>query len=131
MASDMQTPILIIDDDTKLSRLLRDYLQPHGFQVDLAHTGSDGLQQAVKGSYAAIILDVMLPGMSGHEVLRELRKHQSTPVLMFTGLGSEADRIAGLDVGADDYVPKTFSSPELLARLRALVRRSLLNTAEI
>ena len=127
----MQTPILIIDDDKKLSRLLRDYLQPHGFRVDLAHTGSEGLQQAMKGSYAAIILDVMLPGMSGHEVLRELRKHLSTPVLMFTGLGSEADRIEGLEVGADDYVPKTFSSPELLARLRALVRRSLLNNEEI
>ena len=127
----MPTPILIIDDDQKLCRLLREYLKPHGFEVDLAHTGSEGLQQARKGSYAAIILDVMLPGMSGHEVLRELRKELSTPVLMFTGLGSEQDRIDGLDVGADDYLPKTFSSPELLARLRALVRRSLLNSEEL
>jgi sigma-B regulation protein RsbU (phosphoserine phosphatase) len=120
----MQTPILIIDDDTKLGSLLRDYLEPNGFQVDLAYTGPAGLEQAARTDYAAIILDVMLPGMNGYEVLRELRRRSSTPVLMFTALGAEPDRIAGLNVGADDYLPKTFSTTELLARLRALVRRA-------
>jgi sigma-B regulation protein RsbU (phosphoserine phosphatase) len=116
--------ILIIDDDEKLGRLLRDYLQPFGYAVDLVHNGSDGLQQAIRGGYAAIILDVMLPGMSGFEVLREIRKRTSIPVIMHTALGDEPDRIAGLDVGADDYLPKTFSTQELLARLRAVLRRS-------
>jgi len=127
----MQTRILLIDDDLKLSALLRDYLEPHGFQVDLAHTGPEGLRQASAAPYSAIILDVMLPGMNGLDVLRELRKQLATPVLMFTALGSEHDRIEGLDIGADDYLPKTFSTPELLARLRALVRRATINSEEI
>ena len=126
----MNTPILVIDDDTRLSSLLRDYLEPNGFQVDLTHTGRDGLEQAARIDYAAIILDVMLPGMNGYEVLRELRKRSTTPVLMFTALGSEPDRIVGLDVGADDYLPKTFSTSELLARLRALVRRASLTAQQ-
>jgi len=127
----MAIPILIIDDDLKLSSLLQDYLQPHGFQIDIASTGPDGLAQALKTEYAAIILDVMLPGMNGHAVLRQLRKQSSTPVLMFTALGSENDRIEGLEVGADDYLPKTFSTTELLARLRALVRRASMNLQQI
>lgn len=121
---DTGTRLLIIDDDRKLCRLLSDYLQPLGYVIDVAHDGVEGLDRAIHGKYAAIILDVMLPGMSGFDVLRELRRESQTPVLMLTALGDEPDRIAGLEVGADDYLPKTFSTRELLARLRALVRRS-------
>ncbi len=122
------TRLLIVDDDEKLARLLRDYLEPLGYQVDLVHNGSAGLKLALEGTYSAVILDVMMPGMNGMEVLRELRKSSQVPVLMLTALGDEPDRIAGLEVGADDYLPKTFSTRELLARLRAVLRRSYLTT---
>jgi two-component system response regulator CpxR len=118
------TRLLIVDDDEKLARLLHDYLEPLGYQVDLAHNGAAGLKQAQEGNYSAIILDVMMPGMNGMDVLRALRKTSQVPVLMLTALGDEPDRIAGLEVGADDYLPKTFSTRELLARLRAVLRRS-------
>jgi len=117
---------LIIDDDVKFGTLLRDYLETLGYMVDLVHNGKEGLQQAIDGVYAAVILDVMLPSMNGFDVLREIRKQSSVPVLMLTALGDEADRIAGLEVGADDYLPKTFSTREFLARLRAVLRRSFL-----
>lgn len=120
------TRLLIIDDDVKLGRLLREYLEPLGYSVDLVHNGTEGLQRVLHGGHAAVILDVMLPGMNGFDVLREIRKHSSVPVLMLTALGDEADRVAGLEVGADDYLPKTFSTRELLARLRAVLRRSFL-----
>jgi DNA-binding response OmpR family regulator len=120
------TRLLIVDDDEKLARLLRDYLEPLGYQVDLVHNGVAGLKQAREGNYSAVILDVMMPGMNGMDVLRELRKTSQVPVLMLTALGDEPDRIAGLEVGADDYLPKTFSTRELLARLRAVLRRSML-----
>jgi len=120
------TRLLIIDDDVKFGTLLRDYLEPLGYMVDLVHNGKEGLQQAIDGVYAAVILDVMLPSMNGFDVLREIRKQSSVPVLMLTALGDEADRIAGLEVGADDYLPKTFSTREFLARLRAVLRRSFL-----
>ncbi len=120
------TPLLIIDDDMKLARLLKDYLTPLGYEVDVVHNGAAGLKKALEQPYAAVILDVMLPGMNGMEVLRELRRASNVPVLMLTALGDEPDRIAGLEVGADDYVPKTFSTRELLARLRAVLRRSQL-----
>ncbi len=123
------TPLLIIDDDMKLARLLKDYLTPLGYEVDVVHNGAAGLKKAMEQPYAAIILDVMLPGMNGMEVLRELRRTSNVPVLMLTALGDEPDRIAGLEVGADDYVPKTFSTRELLARLRAVLRRSRMNQA--
>jgi len=118
------TRLLIVDDDEKLCRLLRDYLQPLGYSVDVVHNGKTGLHQALNGGYAAIILDVMLPGMNGFDVLREIRKESPIPVLMLSALADEPDRIAGLEVGADDYLPKTFSTRELLARLRAVLRRS-------
>lgn len=118
------TRLLIVDDDEKLCRLLRDYLQPLGYSVDVVHNGKTGLEQALNGGYAAVILDVMLPAMNGFDVLRELRKQSSIPVLMLSALADEPDRIAGLEVGADDYLPKTFSTRELLARLRAVLRRS-------
>ena len=119
------TRLLIIDDDAKLAGLLRDYLEPLGYVIELVHNGKDGLQLALQGGYAAIILDVMLPGMNGLDVLREIRKQSSVPILMLSALGDEPDRIAGLEVGADDYLPKTFSTRELLARLRAVLRRSV------
>jgi len=116
--------ILLIDDDPKLCRLVTDYLRPFGFEVVSAHTGPEGLKKALEGEFQALILDCMLPGMDGFEVLRQLRRVSTVPVLMLTALGDETDRIAGLELGADDYLPKTFSTRELLARLRAVTRRS-------
>jgi DNA-binding response OmpR family regulator len=116
--------LLLVDDDVKLCRLVREYLEPMGYQVTAAHTGPDGLQTAVSGQFDAVILDVMLPELDGFEVLKRLRLKSNVPVLMLTGLGEEADRIVGLEIGADDYLPKTFSTRELLARLRAVIRRS-------
>lgn len=116
--------ILVVDDDRKLAALIRDYLGPLGYQVTLRHNGAEGLAEALAAPYEAMILDVMMPGMDGFSVLRELRKSSDLPVLMLTALGDEADRIVGLELGADDYLPKTFSSRELLARLRAVTRRA-------
>ena len=118
------SPLLVVDDDKKLCGLIREYLEPLGYRVSMRHTGTEGLQAALEGSYEAVILDVMMPGMDGIEVLRELRKKSTVPVLMLTAMGEESDRIAGLEMGADDYLPKTFSTRELLARLRAVMRRS-------
>ena len=119
------TRLLIIDDDVKLCRLLGDYLNPLGYEVVASHTGPDGLEHALTEEFAAVILDVMLPGMNGLDVLRELRKRSHVPVLMLTALGEEPDRIVGLEMGADDYLPKNFSTREMLARLRAVLRRSV------
>ncbi len=116
--------LLVVDDDRKLAGLIRDYLTPMGYEVEVRHNGPDGLAEALATSYEAVILDVMMPGMDGFGVLKELRKKSDVPVLMLTALGDEADRIVGLEIGADDYLPKTFSSRELLARLRAVTRRS-------
>jgi DNA-binding response OmpR family regulator len=118
--------LLVVDDDRKLAGLIRDYLTPMGYDVELRHNGPEGLAEALASPYEAVILDVMMPGMDGFAVLRELRKKSDVPVLMLTALGDEADRIVGLEVGADDYLPKTFSSRELLARLRAVTRRTRL-----
>ncbi|MFN7948312.1 MAG: response regulator transcription factor [Blastocatellia bacterium] len=122
--------VLIIDDDLKLCRLVQDYLTPMGYEVTSAHTGPDGLQQALSNEYQVVILDVMLPGMDGFEVLRQIRRVSTVPVLMLTALGDESDRIVGLEIGADDYLPKTFSTRELLARLRAVTRRSVITAAQ-
>ncbi|HVY91334.1 MAG TPA: response regulator transcription factor [Bryobacteraceae bacterium] len=118
------TSLLLVDDDLKLCRLVRQYLEPLGYSVSLAHNGEDGLRAALAGTFDAVILDVMMPKLDGFEVLRRLRAKSNVPVLMLTGLGEEADRIVGLESGADDYLPKTFSTRELLARLRAVIRRS-------
>ena len=123
-SSGAPVPILIVDDDVKLCRLIREYLEPLGYQVTTAHTGPDGLAAAAREPFSAVILDVMLPGMNGFDVLRNLRAQSNVPVLMLTARGEEADRIVGLELGADDYLPKTFSTRELLARLRATIRRS-------
>jgi len=114
----------MIDDDLKLCRLVKAYLSPFGFAVEAAHTGTNGLEKVKAENFDAVILDVMMPEMDGFEVLKEIRKFSSVPVLMLTALGDEADRIVGLEIGADDYLPKTFSTRELLARLRAVTRRS-------
>jgi DNA-binding response OmpR family regulator len=119
-----KTRVLMIDDDIKLCRLVKDYLTPMGFAVESAHTGTEGLEKVKRGDFQAVILDVMLPGINGFEVLKQIRQISTVPVLMLTALGDESDRIIGLEIGADDYLPKTFSTRELLARLRAVTRRS-------
>jgi DNA-binding response OmpR family regulator len=125
-SSDGRTRLLMIDDDRKLCRLVATYLQPLGFDVMAVHTGPEGVERATTAEppWHAIILDVMLPGIDGFEVLKRIRARTQVPVLMLTARGDETDRIVGLEVGADDYLPKTFSTRELLARLRAVLRRS-------
>ncbi len=116
--------VLMVEDDRKLCRLLRDYLGPMGYDLHAVHDGREGVEAARSGNWLAILLDVMLPGLDGFEVLRQIRRDSSVPILMLTTRGEEADRIVGLEMGADDYLPKTFSPRELLARLRAVTRRS-------
>jgi two-component system response regulator CpxR len=117
--------VLLIDDDAELSKLLEEYLQSEQFHLDAAHDGRSGLEKALASQYDVIILDVMLPGMSGLDVLKQLRQQKSSlPVLMLTARGSELDRILGLELGADDYLAKPFNPRELVARLRAILRRT-------
>jgi len=116
--------VLLIDDDTELTKLLEEYLQSEQLQLHAAHDGPSGLQKALANQYAVVILDVMLPGMSGLDVLKQLRLKSTVPVLMLTARGSELDRILGLELGADDYLPKPFNPRELVARLRAILRRA-------
>ncbi len=118
------TRLLLIDDDRKLCALVRDYLTPMGYEVAMVHTGPEGAERAVAEPWHAVILDLMLPGCDGFEVLKRIRARSAVPVLMLTARGDEADRIVGLEIGADDYLPKTFSTRELLARLRAVTRRA-------
>ena len=116
--------LLIIDDDDELCQLVADYLGPMGFHVEAEHNGLHGAERALAEHWQAIILDVMMPGCDGFEVLRRIRAKSKVPVVMLTGRGDEMDRVVGLELGADDYLPKTFSSRELLARLRAVMRRT-------
>jgi len=116
--------LLVIDDDRKLCRLVADYLTPLGYDVSTVHTGTEGASRAVGETWSAVILDLMLPEIDGYEVLKRIRRTSDVPVLMLTARGDEADRIVGLELGADDYLPKTFSTRELLARLRAVTRRT-------
>jgi two-component system response regulator CpxR len=118
------TSVLLIDDDAELSKLLEEYLQSEQLALDAAHDGPGGLEKALSNRYAVVVLDVMLPGMSGLDVLKQLRQKSSVPVLMLTARGSELDRILGLELGADDYLPKPFNPRELVARLRAILRRT-------
>jgi len=118
--------ILIIDDDRELCALIEDYLKPLRYVVVAEHEGRAGAERALAEEFHAVILDVMLPGADGFEVLRRIRSQSDVPVLMLTARGEETDRIVGLEMGADDYLPKTFSSRELLARLRAVTRRRVL-----
>lgn len=116
--------VLVIDDDAALCELLTEYLAPEGFQAESVHDGEKGLVRACDGDYDLIVLDVMLPGINGFEVLRQLRTKASTPVVMLTARGEEVDRIVGLEIGADDYLPKPFNPRELVARMRAILRRT-------
>jgi DNA-binding response OmpR family regulator len=129
MQADPVSRLLLIEDDVRLCGLVKEYLETMGYSVAMEHNGPAGLALALRETFQAIILDVMLPGLDGFEVLRRLRAHSSVPVLMLTGRGEEADRIVGLEMGADDYLPKTFSTRELLARLRAVLRRSIVTQA--
>ncbi len=122
--------LLLVDDNPKLCRMVKEYLEPLGYEVFLAYNGPDGVSKALEGNFQAVLLDVMLPGFDGFEVLRRIRAKSSVPILMLTARGEAPDRIAGLELGADDYVPKTFSPRELLARLRAVIRRSMIAAAE-
>ncbi|PMH46248.1 DNA-binding response regulator [Vibrio sp. 10N.286.49.B3] len=118
--------ILIIDDDTELTGLLKDILSYEGFEVSEANDGFSGLE-AINDSIDLILLDVMMPKLNGMETLKRLREEWQTPVLMLTAKGEEIDRVIGLELGADDYLPKPFSDRELLARIKAILRRSALN----
>jgi len=120
----MNSNILIVDDDTELTDLLMQYLEPEGFNITCAHDGESGVKKALNKPFDAIILDVMLPKLNGFEVLKAIREHLDTPVLMLTARGDDIDRIVGLEIGADDYLAKPCNPRELLARLRAILRRT-------
>jgi two-component system OmpR family response regulator len=119
----MTTKVLLVDDDVELVAMLKDYLENEGFAVTTAHDGESGASQALSGQYAIAVLDVMMPGICGVEVLKRIRAKSNMPVLMLTAKGDDMDRIIGLEIGADDYVPKPCSPRELTARIRAILRR--------
>lgn len=116
--------LLLIDDDAELAELLHDFLAPQGFELHAVQTGHEGVRRALSGDPAAIVLDVMLPDIDGFEVLRRIRAKSATPVIMLTARGEDVDRIVGLELGADDYLPKPFNPRELVARIGAVLRRS-------
>ena len=124
MSSDADPRVLVVDDDPALADVVARYLRREGFEVDYAEDGATGLQRALSTLPDLVVLDLMMPGMDGFEVCRRLRQATSIPVVMLTALGEENDRIAGLDLGADDYVTKPFSPRELAARVRAVLRRA-------
>ena len=115
--------ILLVEDDTELCSLIKDFLSPHGFRLAAVHDGRQGLASALEGDFDLVILDVMLPVLSGFELLRTIRKRSAIPVIMLTARTAQEDRITGLNAGADDYLPKPFGPEELLARIRAVLRR--------
>ncbi|GAB4562299.1 MAG: two-component system response regulator MisR [Geothermobacteraceae bacterium] len=116
--------ILIVDDDRELCELLQDYLGAEGFRTCAAHEGRAGVRMALEEDYDLVVLDVMLPGLNGFDALRRLREDSQVPVIMLTARGEEVDRIVGLELGADDYLPKPFNPRELVARIRAIARRA-------
>ena len=116
--------ILLVDDDVDLCALISDFLSQNGFRLEAVHDGRRGLKRGLEGGFDLIILDVMLPVLEGFDVLRQLRKHSSVPVIMLTARTQQADRIMGLDAGADDYLPKPFEPEELVSRIRAVLRRT-------
>jgi DNA-binding response OmpR family regulator len=119
----MSATVLIIDDDKELCSLLSDFLQLEGFHASAVHDGAEAVEHCRHHQYDAIVLDVMLPGLQGLDVLRKLRAFSTTPILMLTARGEDTDRILGLEMGADDYLPKPCNPRELAARLRAILRR--------
>jgi len=122
--TDLPLLVLLVEDDRRLAALTREYLESHGVSVTVVEDGRRGLDEALRGRWDAVLLDLMLPGMDGLEVCRELRARSDVPVIVLTARGEEADRVMGLELGADDYVAKPFSPRELLARIRAVVRRA-------
>lgn len=116
--------VLLIDDDAEFSAMVAEYLAVEGFETAVVSNGEDGVAAALSGDYCAVILDVMMPRMSGIEVLRRVRQSSQVPVIMLTAKGDDIDRVVGLEMGADDYVPKPCYPRELLARLRAILRRA-------
>jgi two-component system response regulator CpxR len=116
--------LLLVDDDAELCGLMLDFFSQHGFRVESTYDGRRGLARALEGGFDLVLLDVMLPGLDGFEVLHQLRRQSSVPVIMLTARTEQADRISGLNAGADDYLPKPFGPEELLARIRAVLRRA-------
>ena len=116
--------VLVIDDDVELCNLVSRFLVREGFQIDAVNGGAQGIERALSGDYALVVLDVMMPEMSGFDVLRRIRAESPLPVLMLTARGDALDRVLGLEMGADDYLSKPFSPPELAARIRAILRRA-------
>lgn len=127
MSSVTATPsllVLLVEDDRKLAALTREYLAGHGVEVTVVADGRAGLEEALRGRWDAVLLDLMLPGLDGLSICRELRARSDVPILVLTARGEEADKVMGLELGADDYLAKPFSPRELLARLRAVTRRA-------
>ena len=122
-AAQARAQLLLVDDDAELCAMLREYLEPEGFGAESAENGQSALERLARGGIDLVVLDVMLPGLSGFEVLRRLRATSRVPVLMLTARGEEIDRVVGLEMGADDYLAKPFSPRELVARIRAVLRR--------
>ena len=122
------TQLLIVDDDKELSAMLVEYLSSEGFEVEAAYDGLSAIAQVKRQQYDALVLDVMMPELDGFGVLRHIRSYSDVPVLMLTAKGDDVDRIVGLEMGADDYLAKPFNPRELLARLRAVLRRSVMFT---
>ena len=121
--SETSQQILLVDDDAELSALLREYLESEGFRVEAVFNGVDGVERILSGQHDAVILDITLPRMNGLEVLQQIRRTSAVPVVMLTARGDQIDRVVGLEFGADDYVAKPYYPPELVARLRAVLRR--------
>ena len=115
--------VLVIDDDIGLCELVAEYLEPEGYKVEAVHDGERGVERALTGKHALAVLDVMLPGINGFEVLRRIRAQSRLPIVMLTARGDDVDRIVGLEIGADDYLPKPFNPRELVARINAVLRR--------
>jgi len=124
MDSEPSIFLLLVEDDERLAALTKEYLERHNVICSVSHDGHLGLQDALRHRFDVVLLDIMLPGMSGIEVCKRLRQHSDVPIIMITARGEEADRVMGLELGADDYVPKPFSARELLARIQAIVRRA-------
>jgi two-component system response regulator CpxR len=119
----MATRLLLIDDDQELTGLLRELLGQEGFEIDTHPGGATAVARAASGEYALVVLDVMLPELSGFEILKQIRRTSNVPVILLTARGADVDRIVGLEIGADDYIPKPFNARELTARIRAVLRR--------
>src|SRR6266545_5289628 len=116
--------VLVIDDDIELCEMVSEYLEPDGYKVESVHEGETGVQRALSGEHVLAVLDYMLPGMNGFEVLRQIRARSRLPIVMLTARGDDVNRIVGLQMGADDYLPKPFNPLELVARINAVLRRA-------